>query len=65
MFLIPSEKFLFRDAEWDKDLKAKPIRIVSDDEYIPFQENTFDLVVSNMTLHWVNDLPGELTNAFS
>lgn len=26
-------------------------------ENVPFQENTFDLVVSALSLHWVNDLP--------
>lgn len=27
---------------------------------LPFAEGRFDLVVSNMSLHWVNDLPGAL-----
>lgn len=28
---------------------------------LPFEENTFDLVISNLALHWINDLPGVLT----
>uniref|UniRef100_H3BAF0 Arginine-hydroxylase NDUFAF5, mitochondrial n=1 Tax=Latimeria chalumnae TaxID=7897 RepID=H3BAF0_LATCH len=32
--------------------------IVADEEFLPFKENTFDLVVSSLSLHWVNDLPG-------
>ncbi|XP_065178282.1 arginine-hydroxylase NDUFAF5, mitochondrial-like [Sycon ciliatum] len=35
-------------------------RLVADEEFIPFKENTFDLVVSCMSLHWVNDLPSTL-----
>jgi len=40
--------------------KAKGLRLVADEEWLPFAENTFDLVVSNGSLHWVNDLPGAL-----
>lgn len=35
-------------------------RIVSDDEALPFGEASFDLVVSALSLQWVNDLPGAL-----
>lgn len=34
--------------------------VVADEEVLPFAEGTFDLVVSNLSLHWVNDLPGAL-----
>lgn len=34
--------------------------ILADEEFLPFKENTFDLVVSSMSLHWINDLPGAL-----
>uniref|UniRef100_A0A8D0H3U9 Arginine-hydroxylase NDUFAF5, mitochondrial n=1 Tax=Sphenodon punctatus TaxID=8508 RepID=A0A8D0H3U9_SPHPU len=33
------------------------VSIVADEEFLPFKENTFDLVVSSLSLHWVNDLP--------
>ncbi|XP_069090206.1 arginine-hydroxylase NDUFAF5, mitochondrial isoform X2 [Pleurodeles waltl] len=32
--------------------------IIADEEFLPFKEDIFDLVVSNLSLHWVNDLPG-------
>lgn len=35
-------------------------RVVADEEFLPFAEGTFDLVMSNLALHWVNDLPGTL-----
>lgn len=34
--------------------------IVADEEMLPFAEGAFDLIVSNCSLHWVNDLPGAL-----
>ena len=34
--------------------------VVADEELLPFAHNSFDLVVSNLSLHWVNDLPGAL-----
>lgn len=35
----------------------KPIRVVLDEEELPFANETFDLVFSNLALHWVNDIP--------
>jgi len=34
--------------------------VVGDEETLPFGEGSFDLVVANLALHWVNDLPGAL-----
>ncbi|XP_075719206.1 arginine-hydroxylase NDUFAF5, mitochondrial isoform X2 [Rhinoderma darwinii] len=33
------------------------INVIADEEFLPFKDNTFDLVVSSLSLHWVNDLP--------
>ena len=35
--------------------------IIADEEFIPFAQNTFDLVSSNLNLHSTNDLPGALS----
>jgi NADH dehydrogenase [ubiquinone] 1 alpha subcomplex assembly factor 5 len=32
--------------------------LVADEELLPFAPASFDLVISNLSLHWVNDLPG-------
>lgn len=32
--------------------------LVADEEALPFAPRSFDLVMSNLSLHWVNDLPG-------
>jgi NADH dehydrogenase [ubiquinone] 1 alpha subcomplex assembly factor 5 len=32
--------------------------LAADEELLPFAPQSFDLVISNLSLHWVNDLPG-------
>ncbi len=39
---------------------ARPPALVADEEFLPFAPESFDLIVSNLSLHWVNDLPGAL-----
>jgi len=34
--------------------------VVADEEALPFADGRFDLIVSCLNLHWVNDLPGAL-----
>lgn len=34
--------------------------LAADEEWLPFADDSFDLVMSNLSLHWVNDLPGTL-----
>ena len=34
--------------------------LAGDEELLPFAPGSFDLVVANLSLHWVNDLPGAL-----
>lgn len=33
---------------------------VVDEEFIPFADQSLDVILSNLSLHWVNDLPGTL-----
>jgi NADH dehydrogenase [ubiquinone] 1 alpha subcomplex assembly factor 5 len=37
-----------------------PPYLAGDEELLPFAHGSFDLVVANLSLHWVNDLPGAL-----
>jgi NADH dehydrogenase [ubiquinone] 1 alpha subcomplex assembly factor 5 len=39
--------------------------LVADEELLPFKEQCFDAVLSNLSLHWVNDLPGALAQVRS
>ena len=40
--------------------RARGPSVVADEEFLPFEAGRFDLVLSAMDLHWVNDLPGTL-----
>jgi NADH dehydrogenase [ubiquinone] 1 alpha subcomplex assembly factor 5 len=37
--------------------------VAADEEWLPFAPASFDLIVSALSLHWVNDLPGALIQA--
>ena len=39
---------------------SPPLAVACDEEALPFADASFDLVVSALSLHWVNDLPGAL-----
>lgn len=41
------------------------LRIQADEEFLPFKNNSLDLILSCLTLHWVNDLPGSLKQMFN
>lgn len=37
------------------------VGIAADEEWLPFAENSVDAIISIWSLHWVNDLPGALS----
>ncbi len=40
--------------------RAGTLALAAEADALPFGEGKFDLIVSSMSLHWVNDLPGAL-----
>ncbi len=45
----------------DATIKAEaPRTLICDEEWFPFGQHSFDLIISSLALHWVNDLPGAL-----
>lgn len=44
-----------------KQTEISTVSVQADEEFLPFRESTFDLVLSSMSLHWTNDLPGALS----
>jgi len=40
--------------------KTGGLRIVADEEFLPIRKGSLDLIISCLSLHWVNDLPGAL-----
>ena len=51
-----SKKLLFRDKEKKYEIPVE--RRLMDEELLEFPENSLECVLSNLSLHWVNDLPG-------
>ena len=45
-------------SAWASRASARGPAVVADEEALPFAPGSFDLVLSAMDLHWVNDLPG-------
>ena len=39
---------------------VKSYSMICDEQYLPFKDKQFDIVLSSMNLHWVNDLPSTL-----
>jgi NADH dehydrogenase [ubiquinone] 1 alpha subcomplex assembly factor 5 len=48
------------DLAYEMVRRAAGLRLVADEEALPFGPGRLDLVVSGFGLHWVNDLPGAL-----
>ncbi|KAK0705072.1 S-adenosyl-L-methionine-dependent methyltransferase [Lasiosphaeris hirsuta] len=56
-----SESLLYRDADQAFNSQLAISRhVLTDEETIPFDAGSFDMVLSSMSMHWVNDLPGVL-----
>jgi NADH dehydrogenase [ubiquinone] 1 alpha subcomplex assembly factor 5 len=41
-----------------------PLKIVLNAESLPFADHSLDLVISALSLHWVNDIPGLLAQVY-
>ncbi len=48
------------DQSWSMAGQAGGMAVIGDEEFLPFAPASFDLVLSCLSLHWVNDLPGSL-----
>ena len=52
---------LYRDADLPFNDEINLTReVLDDEERLPFESNTFDAVLSSLSMHWINDLPSLL-----
>ncbi|EDV37971.1 uncharacterized protein Dana_GF13724 [Drosophila ananassae] len=58
--LTDSSASMLEQAQGTPGLKMR--KLVKDEETLDFEENSLDLVISSLSLHWVNDLPGCFAN---
>ncbi|MCP5365323.1 MAG: methyltransferase domain-containing protein [Hyphomicrobiales bacterium] len=54
------ETLVHADLSEDMALRVPVPVVVADEEALPFADGSFDLIMSLLSLHWVNDLPGAL-----
>jgi SAM-dependent methyltransferase len=54
------DRLVRSDLGFDFAARAAGPAVVADEEALPFAARRFDLVLSAMNLHWINDLPGTL-----
>ena len=57
-----SPTLLYRDQDeaFNKEMNITR-QVLATPEYVPYETDTFDMVMSSLSLHWVNDLPSVLT----
>ncbi|KAK4154459.1 hypothetical protein C8A00DRAFT_32740 [Chaetomidium leptoderma] len=57
-----SASLLYRDADLPFNNAELNLtrQVLTDDETLPFEPASFDMVLSSLSLHWINDLPGVL-----
>ncbi|RDW68280.1 putative methyltransferase [Coleophoma crateriformis] len=57
-----SRALLYRDADlpFNKELNLTR-EVLEDEETLPYPANTFDAVLSSLSMHWINDLPSLLS----
>lgn len=52
---------LYRDADLPFNQEINLTReVLDDEERLPYEANTFDAVLSSLSMHWINDLPSLL-----
>jgi NADH dehydrogenase [ubiquinone] 1 alpha subcomplex assembly factor 5 len=59
-----SASLLHRDADLPFNTRLPSLKltrhVLTDEETLPFEGSSFDLVLSSLSMHWINDLPGVL-----
>lgn len=57
-----SEALLYRDQDdaFNKEIDITR-EVLKNPEYLPYEPESFDLAMSSLSLHWINDLPSVLT----
>ena len=55
---VPAKEVVFADLAETRLPAEDALAVAADEEFLPFAESSFDLLLGNLTLHWVNDLPG-------
>lgn len=55
---LPGKTVIQQDLSRGLLDRARGVRLQGDEEALPYRSGALDLIFSNLSLHWVNDLPG-------
>lgn len=58
---LEGETILHQDLSLAMLQKTDGLRVQADEEFLPIRPQSLDLAISCLALHWVNDLPGALS----
>lgn len=57
LIMCDNSQLVLEKAAGPEDEEVVFRKIVVDEEALPFEDESFDLVASSLSLHWVNQLP--------
>ncbi|ELU10615.1 hypothetical protein CAPTEDRAFT_182968 [Capitella teleta] len=63
LIMCDSAEDVLAQAEVSPEVPCQKIHV--DEEFLPFRNDSLDLVMCSMNLHWVNDLPGAFRQILS
>uniref|UniRef100_A0A1I7XY54 Arginine-hydroxylase NDUFAF5, mitochondrial n=1 Tax=Steinernema glaseri TaxID=37863 RepID=A0A1I7XY54_9BILA len=55
---------LVRRSHGAGDAEIPTLRVVADEELVPFRNSSIDLILTSLSAHWINDLPGWFNRCF-
>jgi len=56
----PAKDMLYRDADVETEVPVERIHLDEEELASHFEENSHDCIMSCLSMHWINDLPGTL-----
>lgn len=60
---VTEQGLLLPSSSHSSSSPLKILPVLADEEHLPFSPQSFDLIISNLSLHWINDLPHAMRQA--
>uniref|UniRef100_A0AC34GAY3 Methyltransferase type 11 domain-containing protein n=1 Tax=Panagrolaimus sp. ES5 TaxID=591445 RepID=A0AC34GAY3_9BILA len=56
---------MIRKSKGAPEDEIPTLRVIADEEKVPFKSQSIDLIVTSLSAHWINDLPGWFQRCFN
>uniref|UniRef100_A0AC34G4G3 Methyltransferase type 11 domain-containing protein n=1 Tax=Panagrolaimus sp. ES5 TaxID=591445 RepID=A0AC34G4G3_9BILA len=56
---------MIRKSKGATEDEIPTLRVIGDEEKVPFKSQSIDLIVTSLSAHWINDLPGWFQRCFN